>query len=191
MLLASLGCGLLPGRGAPAGGARPTPGSPPPAGESQPAASAPATEAPAAPTSAPAETSADDTLSESAYKDAVRPLMRRLRDNGGESLSLLDQAQGRSSPGDAPDRAARLRTQVEEIEGELNALKPPSTLQRAHDDLLRSAASQKEFLDRQLEAYDNWSNRDAAFRALDRAGDSLSQAMNRYGDAAAALGINP
>ena len=64
-------------------------------------------------------------------------------------------------------------------------------LQRAHDDLLRSAASQKDFLDRQIEAYDNWSNRDAAFRALDRAGDSLSQAMNHYADAAAALGINP
>jgi hypothetical protein len=191
VLLGSLGCGLLPGGGAPAGGARPSPTSPPPAGDRQPTATARATEPPPAPTSTPVAASNDEALSESAYKDAVRPLMRRLRDNGGESLSLLDQAQGRSSPGDAPDRAARLRTQVEEIEGELNALKPPSTLQRAHDDLLRSAASQKEFLDRQIEAYDNWLNRDAAFRALDRAGDSLSQAMNRYGDAAAALGINP
>jgi hypothetical protein len=192
VLLGSLGCGLLPGRGgAPASGTRTSPGGPPPASERQPAESAPAAEPPPAATSVPVEANNDEALSESAYKDAVRPLMRRLRDNGGESLALLDQAQGRASPGDAPDRAARLRGQVEEIEGELNALKPPSALRRAHDDLLRSAASQKEFLDRQIEAYDNWSNRDAAFRALDRAGSSLSQAMNRYGDAAAALGINP
>jgi len=192
VLLGSLGCGLLPGRGsAPAGGTRPSPGGPPPASDRPPAESAPAAEPPPAATSAPVAADNDEALSESAYKDAVRPLMRQLRDNGGESLALLDQAQDRASPGDAPDRAARLRGQVEEIEGGLNGLKPPSTLQRAHDNLLRSAASQKEFLDRQIEAYDNWSNRDAAFRALDRAGDSLSQAMNRYADAAAALGINP
>jgi hypothetical protein len=191
-LLASLGCNFLPGRGgAPTREPGGTAGSPTPAADRQPTTSAPTAEPAPAPTNTAVSASGDEALSESAYKDAVRPLMRRLRDNGRDSLSVLDQAQGRSSPGDAPDRAARLRGQVEEIEGELNALKPPSTLQRAHDDLLRSAASQKEFLDRQIEAYDNWSNRDAAFRALDRAGDSLGQAMNRYGDAAAALGINP
>src|SRR5258707_14184457 len=71
VLLGSLGCGLLPGRGgAPAGDTRPSSGGPPPASDRQPAESAPAAEPPPAPTSAHVEASNDDALSESAYKDA-------------------------------------------------------------------------------------------------------------------------
>ena len=108
VLLGSLGCGLLPGAVAPPRAARAPPRRPT-AGQRSPAGGERAAQPPPAATSAPVAADNDEALSESAYKDAVRPLMRRLRDNGGDSLALLDQAQGRASPGDAPDRAARLR----------------------------------------------------------------------------------
>jgi hypothetical protein len=195
VLLTSSGCGWVrigppppEGRAAPSG----PPAGAPPAPPRAAAAAEPAAEAPAPePTAAPAQTSDSGTLSESAYKDAVRPLMRRLRDNGQESARVIERVQGRSNSGDAKDRAASLKAEVEEIEGEIRALTPPSNLQRAQEDLEQSIANQKEFLDAQMEAYDQWSNSSAAARSMQRAGERMSRAMSYYNDAARRLGINP
>jgi hypothetical protein len=163
------------------------------AGETQTQARAAADTAATDETTSVAESTsaaAAEPLSESAYKDAVRPLMRRLGENGRESTRVPERAQSRSAA-DARSRAVELKAQVAEIEAELGGLVPPQSLQRGHDRLVDSIARQKEFLDAQIEAYDKWSDRNAAGRALQQASDHGARAMSYYGEAASALGIYP
>ncbi|HLH26301.1 MAG TPA: hypothetical protein VK066_27595 [Chloroflexota bacterium] len=178
-----------PERGGPSG---PLPGdapAPPAASRARPAPAAPASNASVSRDDAPASTAAD--TSEREYLDAVRPLLQRLRDNGRDSMRLLDTLGSRSRAADVESRATTLKEQVDELQGEVDALTPPARYQRAHDDLQRALASQRDFLDSELQAYAHRDERTALRDALDRAGDQASDAMHYYAAASDALGILP
>lgn len=194
ILLGSTGClGRMPGVGGGPGRAA-TPG---PASADAPPTAAPARAAEPAdePTAAPqASTSsgstASSTLSESQYKDQVSPIMRRLRQNGLDSLNLSSPVSSCSAIAEPRGRAVRLREELNDIERDLNELANPSSLQRAQDDLGRAVQAQKESLDLSIEALDNCSNRSTLVDRLQRSQSRLLDARNAWEDARRALNIN-
>ena len=160
--------------------------------ESAPAATpVPAAEPAAEPaaTAVPAAREAA-TLSDTAYKDAVTPLMRRLRENGMDSLNAapISSCSGVDQP---RRRLVNLREQLNEIENSLNDLANPSGLQRAQDELGRSVRTQKEAHDLQIEAMDNCSNRSTMMDRLQRSQSRLLDARNAWEEARRTLNVNP
>lgn len=199
-IVLSAGCrGLPPMVGKPAGG--PLGDAPPPALRGEPPAGVPAPEAagpPAAPAapipeppSAPEPASAAPTgPTEAQYKEAVLPLLRRLRDNGLESVRLPPIASCREV-GEPRRRLSALRAELDDIEHELSALEYPSSLERPHLDLTWSVAAQRAAHDLQLEALDHCASPSAVADRLQRASSRLLEARGYWEAARRRLNLSP
>lgn len=196
-LVLSAGCrGLPPLVGKPGGDPPAT--TPPAARQGEPpaplpgpaAGAAPPASVPEPPPAAEPASAAPPGPTEAQYKDTVLPLLRRLRDNGLESVRLPPIASCREV-GEPRRRLGALRAELDAIEQELNALDYPSSLEQPHLDLGRSVAAQRAAHDLQLEALDHCASPGVVADRLQRASSRLLEARSYWEDARRRLNLAP